>query len=85
MGHPRIFINVDKPQICFCTYCGVPYVSLLSSGNAKDCLTGLFKAHEHHRKVLEAQPSTTYPLKPTGDPAEVPESQRVTDEALGHR
>ncbi|RMX79122.1 hypothetical protein D0867_16517 [Hortaea werneckii] len=25
LGHPRIFINVDKPQICWCTYCGVPY------------------------------------------------------------
>jgi uncharacterized Zn-finger protein len=29
LGHPRIFINVDKPQICGCTYCGLPYVSLL--------------------------------------------------------
>lgn len=27
LGHPRIFINVDRPQICQCTYCGVPYVS----------------------------------------------------------
>ena len=27
LGHPRIFINTDKPQICACTYCGVPYVS----------------------------------------------------------
>ena len=26
LGHPRIFINVDKPQICWCTYCGVPFV-----------------------------------------------------------
>ncbi|KAK4622317.1 Lactobacillus shifted protein [Fulvia fulva] len=25
LGHPRIFINVDKPQICFCTYCGLPF------------------------------------------------------------
>ncbi|KAI5196771.1 hypothetical protein E4T39_07617 [Aureobasidium subglaciale] len=25
LGHPRIFINVDKPQICACTYCGLPY------------------------------------------------------------
>jgi NADH dehydrogenase (ubiquinone) Fe-S protein 6 len=30
LGHPRIFINVDKPQICGCTYCGLPYVSYLS-------------------------------------------------------
>ncbi|KAK3714098.1 hypothetical protein LTR37_008127 [Vermiconidia calcicola] len=25
LGHPRIFINVDKPQICWCTYCGLPF------------------------------------------------------------
>lgn len=25
-GHPKIFINTDKPQICWCTYCGLPYV-----------------------------------------------------------
>ncbi|KAF7503760.1 hypothetical protein GJ744_003302 [Endocarpon pusillum] len=67
LGHPRIFINVDKPQVVPCTYCGLPY------------------AHEHHRKYLESLPSTPYPLKPLGDPAEVPESQRVTDEPLGQR
>lgn len=27
LGHPRIFINVDKPQVCWCTYCGLPFVS----------------------------------------------------------
>ena len=26
LGHPKIFINVDKPQINMCTYCGLPYV-----------------------------------------------------------
>lgn len=62
LGHPKIFINVDKPQICWCTYCGLPF------------------AHEHHRKHLESLPSTSYPLRPTG---EVPESQRVADEPLG--
>ncbi|KAK3627877.1 hypothetical protein LTR56_018993 [Elasticomyces elasticus] len=25
LGHPRIFINVDKPQVCQCTYCGLPF------------------------------------------------------------
>ncbi|KAL8701132.1 MAG: hypothetical protein Q9201_005073 [Fulgogasparrea decipioides] len=25
LGHPRIFINVDKPQINWCTYCGLPF------------------------------------------------------------
>ena len=27
LGHPRIFINVDKPQVNCCTYCGLPFVS----------------------------------------------------------
>jgi len=27
LGHPRIFINVDKPQVNMCTYCGLPFVS----------------------------------------------------------
>ncbi|MCJ1364039.1 hypothetical protein MMC16_003148 [Acarospora aff. strigata] len=67
LGHPRIFINVDKPQICWCTYCGLPY------------------AHEHHRKTLESLPSTSFPLEPLGDAAEVPESQRVSDEPFGQR
>ncbi|KAK3313507.1 zinc-finger domain-containing protein [Apodospora peruviana] len=25
-GHPRIFINTDKPEIATCGYCGVPFV-----------------------------------------------------------
>jgi uncharacterized Zn-finger protein len=29
LGHPRIFINTDKPEICNCTYCGLPFVSML--------------------------------------------------------
>lgn len=45
----------------------------------------LAQAHEHHRKKLEAQPSTSYPLRPLGDPAEVQRSQRITDEPLGQR
>ncbi|KAK4501980.1 hypothetical protein PRZ48_007790 [Zasmidium cellare] len=56
LGHPRIFINVDKPQICWCTYCGLPF------------------AHEHHRKHLESLPSTSYPLEPTSNPAQIPAS-----------
>jgi NADH dehydrogenase (ubiquinone) Fe-S protein 6 len=27
LGHPRIFINLDKPEINACTYCGLPFVS----------------------------------------------------------
>lgn len=25
LGHPRIFINTDKPEICVCEYCGQPF------------------------------------------------------------
>ncbi|MCJ1246809.1 hypothetical protein MMC30_004018 [Trapelia coarctata] len=27
LGHPKIFINVDKPQINMCTYCGLPFAN----------------------------------------------------------
>jgi hypothetical protein len=47
--------------------------------------TDLGKANEHHRKYLESLPSTSYPLKPTGDPVEVGEPQKVTDEPLAQR
>ncbi|KAF7563797.1 hypothetical protein G7046_g300 [Stylonectria norvegica] len=26
-GHPRIFINTDKAEICSCNYCGLPYAN----------------------------------------------------------
>lgn len=26
LGHPKIFINTDKPEIATCGYCGVPFV-----------------------------------------------------------
>ncbi|KAG5930403.1 hypothetical protein E4U42_001649 [Claviceps africana] len=29
-GHPRIFINTDKPEIATCNYCGIPYVCFTS-------------------------------------------------------
>ncbi|KAA6409028.1 MAG: NADH-ubiquinone oxidoreductase [Lasallia pustulata] len=67
LGHPRIFINTDKPQICMCTYCGIPF------------------ANEHHRSYLQSLPSTSYPLEPVNDRAEVPENQRVSDEPFGQR
>ncbi|KAI9368111.1 zinc-finger domain-containing protein [Aspergillus egyptiacus] len=65
LGHPRIFINTDKPEIVPCGYCGLPF------------------AHEHHRSYLKSLPSSTYPLEPTGDAAEVNETQRVTEGASG--
>lgn len=26
LGHPKIFINTDKPEIATCGYCGLPFV-----------------------------------------------------------
>lgn len=89
LGHPRIFINVDKPQICWCTYCGLPYVSfhfLLSPFNSGLCLTLFVQAKESNRKMLESLPSTSYPLKPTGHEAEVPQGyQSNTGKPLEQR
>ncbi len=103
LGHPKIFINLDKPQICWCTYCGLPFVGPSSLACVLGCVSccgvggdhGVdqdsaltdftLQAHEHHRKLLESQPSTSFPLDPVGDAAEVPESQRVSDEAFGQR
>lgn len=80
LGHPRIFINTDKPQICACTYCGVPYVSI------RHQCTFVFshiadntpQAHEHHRKHLQSLPSTPYPLEPPNDAATLPASDFET-------
>jgi NADH dehydrogenase (ubiquinone) Fe-S protein 6 len=69
LGHPRIFINVDKPKICWCTYCGLPYVGpvlLLQQSRAN-----ILQAKKEHKKHLESLKSTTYPLAPTGDPMQV--------------
>ncbi|KAM7193614.1 hypothetical protein V8F33_007707 [Rhypophila sp. PSN 637] len=26
-GHPKIYINTDKPEICTCGYCGLPFAN----------------------------------------------------------
>ncbi|PGH21342.1 hypothetical protein AJ80_03393 [Polytolypa hystricis UAMH7299] len=67
LGHPKVFINTDKPEITPCGYCGLPF------------------AHESNRAKLEALPSTSYPLDPTGDAAEIGESQRITPEGFEQR
>jgi len=98
LGHPRIFINTDKPQICMCTYCGLPFVSTFHAveGTYSFTLPSSYippmektltqkQANEHHRAHLESLPETAYPLEAQGNPAEVPESQRITGEALGQR
>ncbi|KAJ5165667.1 Zinc finger CHCC-type [Penicillium coprophilum] len=67
LGHPKVFINTDKPEIATCGYCGIPF------------------AQEQHRAYLKSLPATSYPLEPTGDAAEVNESQRVTEGGLEQR
>ncbi|KAJ9661053.1 hypothetical protein H2198_002212 [Neophaeococcomyces mojaviensis] len=62
LGHPRIFINVDKPQICWCTYCGLPYAHL----HHKKLLESIPKEQ------------LSYPLAPTDDPAQVTMPQSPT-------
>jgi len=49
--------------------------------------TNAHQAHEHHRKHLESLPAEElgYPLEPTGNAAEVNETQKVTDEPLAQR
>ena len=85
MGHPRIFINVDKPQINWCTYCGLPFVSPVLLRVMSFVVLMKIQAQEHHRKLLQSLPSTTYPLEPQGAVGEVPESQRVSDEPFAPR
>jgi NADH dehydrogenase (ubiquinone) Fe-S protein 6 len=84
LGHPRIFINVDKPEICSCNYCGLPFVSRRLALNSM-ALIYPRKANKHHQEHLESLSSTSYPLVAQGDAAEAPESQRITDEALSQR
>ena len=45
LGHPRIFINTDKPQINFCTYCGIPFVSIPCSMYCCTWTTGPTEIH----------------------------------------
>lgn len=33
-GHPRIFINTDKPEIAVCNYCGLPFVRRVFTYNS---------------------------------------------------
>ncbi|KAF2629231.1 NADH-ubiquinone oxidoreductase [Macroventuria anomochaeta] len=69
LGHPRIFINTDKPQICWCTYCGLPFAH---------------EHHRAHLESLPAD-QLSYPLGPKGNAAEVNEAQKVTNEPLAQR
>ena len=69
LGHPKIFINTDKPEIATCGYCGLPFVrhpfrNMYHKPNS-------LQAQEKHRAYLKSLPTTSYPLEPQGDTAEV--------------
>ena len=38
-GHPRVFINTDKPEIAVCGYCGLPFVCVLLAREGIGLLT----------------------------------------------
>ncbi|EON63118.1 hypothetical protein W97_02345 [Coniosporium apollinis CBS 100218] len=69
LGHPRIFINVDKPQVCACTYCGVPYAR-------EEHRKAIESLPSHNRP---------YPLEPTGQVGEVQIEQNITGKILEQR
>lgn len=90
LGHPRIFINLDKPQVHGCTYCGLPFVcfvliSLFFRGMALLTEFFGFQAYEHHKQHLLSLPYTPYPLDPLGDNAEVVEPRKVNEEPFAQR
>ncbi len=65
-GHPRIFINTDKPeimrvQLLRATICRANSPSDLASPHANR--QQLPQANEHHRKHLESFPEKSYPLQ----------------------
>lgn len=61
------------------------HMYMLSTIISAHLLTRL-QANTHHRKYLESLPSTSYPLKSTGDPAEVriPQTPTILGEIQGH-
>lgn len=46
-GHPRIFINTDKPEISVCNYCGLPFVRREPLLTQIPCKPSL-RANMHH-------------------------------------
>lgn len=61
----------------FPSYVATELVSMMRANNVQ--------AHEQHRAYLKSLPATSYPLEPTGDAAEVNESQRVTEGGFEQR
>lgn len=65
LGHPRIFINVDKPQICWCTYCGVPFAheSHRAMLEAQPQTTYPLESQGHPAETPESQSLTGQPFE----------------------
>ncbi len=71
-GHPKVFINTDKPEIATCGYCGLPFVSLFFDllflfflfcfSRILVLMQFVWQANEHNRHHLESLPETSYPL-----------------------
>lgn len=67
-GHPRIFINVDKPEIVPCGYCGLPFVGppfpvCAVGGNGWLADGGWVQAHVHSKSALQKLEKPSYPLE----------------------
>ena len=58
LGHPRIFINTDKPQICWCTYCGLPFVRQLRVSTPNP-LTGHGHSRQSRVRLMQNRPTST--------------------------
>ncbi|KAK3051048.1 hypothetical protein LTR09_007797 [Extremus antarcticus] len=63
LGHPRIFINTDKPQICMCTYCGLPFAQ---------------EQHRKHLESLPFTEYPLEPTSPSQMPAQIPRSDQAS-------
>jgi len=65
LGHPRIFINVDKPQICHCTYCGLPFAheSHRTFLESLPSTTYPLESTEDPAEINESQQATDRPLE----------------------
>lgn len=96
LGHPRVYINVDKPQICTCGYCGLPFVSkhhlpslnlqLVKRGKEREGeKANRMQANEHHREFLQSLPETPYPLEPQHNEYEVPDHSGITGHPFEQR
>lgn len=59
LGHPRVFINTDKPAILPCGYCGVPFVRYLQIQ-----VVGLILTMSRQTRIT-ASTSRAFPPHPT--------------------